>query len=731
MLRSLNDADIYNYFLEGVQYTGRLVPNPTFTGTGPAQPYLNSALIGVIAYAPEDCEIAVNLKKSINYLDIVLSFTEPLAEFENLEELYLTGSEELENLVGLASLKKLKHINLKDCKSLRKADEIQGCKSLETLSIADCIGLTSLKLNELTQLNSVDLSQTIDKPQWYLQVLELKHLPSLKELSLLGQSANYNYAGVYYQFIELEELVLDSLEVLESVDISWAYPLTKLFISNCPSVHSLKREDLYLSDRNHETVDLRIKNLPKINYLCLNNLKFTSTKNICDLKTLEKLDMENCTELKDLKGIGRMTLLKNLNLSGCTSLLNLTGLEKSKSLNIITAKKCSNLTDPSAIRGLNNLVSVDFNGCKKLLPMPQTKLLGGRPDIEDYQIKLFVSLGEKPPRELNPIDPAKQKMLNENFSKMKKLIRSYRLELINQGVELMITINSPQIFEKFLFGTQIGNDGSLCAGPLFSAPKSSTEREYQQNNLNVGLLKLIQEAPEISIKNAGLNLADCSHLSLSKNANDWEYDDWDGISIGVYDIAYSTFQNLDFLDKFPNLTSLNLSGEALQNVDGLAKLTKLTSLDLRDCYSLQNIDGLANLTKLTNLELNDCKTLQNVDGLANLTNLAKLNLSNCEVLKNIDSLDNCTNLTRLELRCCYALKNVDGLASLTNLTSLDLSIHYEYSSLLENVDSLANLTNLNSLDLTDCKSIKPKPSQWNMSTRKKVASYQERIKKAM
>ncbi|SVB56332.1 uncharacterized protein METZ01_LOCUS209186, partial [marine metagenome] len=290
VLRSLNDADIYNYFLEGVQYTGRLVPNPTFTGTGPAQPYLNSALIGVIAYAPEDCEIAVNLKKSINYLDIVLSFTDPLAEFENLEELYLTGSEELENLVGLASLKKLKHINLKDCKSLRKADEIQGCKSLKTLSIADCnsltslklngckslktlsiadcISLTSLKLNELTQLNSVDLSQTIDKPQWYLQVLELKHLPSLKELSLLGQSANYNYAGVYYQFIELEELVLDSLEVLESVDISWAYPLTKLFISNCPSVHSLKREDLYLSDRNHETVDLRIKNLPKINYLC-------------------------------------------------------------------------------------------------------------------------------------------------------------------------------------------------------------------------------------------------------------------------------------------------------------------------------------------------------------------------------------------------------------------------------------------------------------------------------
>ncbi|SVC02425.1 uncharacterized protein METZ01_LOCUS255279, partial [marine metagenome] len=355
-------------------------------------------------------------------------------------------------------------------------------------------------------------------------------------------------------------------------------------------------------------------------------------------------------------------------------------------------------------------------------------------------------LGEKVPRGFNPIDPAAKKLLNENFSKLKKLIRSYRLELINQGVELMITINSPQIFEKFLFGTQIGNDGSLCAGPLFSAPKSSTEREYQQKNLNVGLLKLIQEAPEISIKNAGLNLADCSHLSLSKNANDWEYDDWDGISIGVYDIDYSTFQNLDFLDKFPNLTSLNLSGEALQNVDGLANLTKLTSLDLRGCDALENIDGLANLTKLTNLNLSQCSalsvisedkmttrkqiieyqdkirlfyalrdgdaeelknyhghtsldlsnfnTLQNVDGLANLTKLTSLNLGGCDALQNVDGLTNLTNLTSLNLGGCYALQNVDGLTNLTKLTSLDLSS----CTALQNVDGLTNLTKLTSLD---------------------------------
>jgi len=35
------------------------------------------------------------------------------------------------------------------------------------------------------------------------------------------------------------------------------------------------------------------------------------------------------------------------------------------------------------------------------------------------------------------------------------------------------------------------------------------------------------------------------------------------------------------------------------------------------------------------------------------------------------------------------------------------------------------------LDLSKCKSLKPKPSPVNMTTRNQVAAYQERIKKAM
>jgi hypothetical protein len=58
-----------------------------------------------------------------------------------------------------------------------------------------------------------------------------------------------------------------------------------------------------------------------------------------------------------------------------------------------------------------------------------------------------------------------------------------------------------------------------------------------------------------------------------------------------------------------------------------------------------------------------------------------------------------------------------------------LNLYYCHS--LENVDGLANCTKLDNLHLSESRSVKPKPSRGEMTTRKKVAAYQERIKEAM
>ena len=110
--------------------------------------------------------------------------------------------------------------------------------------------------------------------------------------------------------------------------------------------------------------------------------------------------------------------------------------------------------------------------------------------------------------------------------------------------------------------------------------------------------------------------------------------------------------------------------------------------------------------------------------LAEFANLTSLDLSDCDALENVDGLTNCTQLTSLKLRHCYNLKNVDGLANCTQLTSLKLRHCYN----LKNVDGLANCTQLTSLDLTSCEQLDVPPPQGDLTTRKQVAGYQDKIR---
>ena len=62
LVRSLDNDSLYQKLLKGIHYkvfksktrsgqeqeNGHLVPNSTFKGTGPAQPYLDYAMIGLI-----------------------------------------------------------------------------------------------------------------------------------------------------------------------------------------------------------------------------------------------------------------------------------------------------------------------------------------------------------------------------------------------------------------------------------------------------------------------------------------------------------------------------------------------------------------------------------------------------------------------------------------------------------------------------------------------------------
>ena len=175
LARGLGAASVFNELLKGcaIDKEGQLVRNKIFTGTAPAQPYLNYALISMIAYAPEDCTVVVTLRQAVTHLAdswtldgrvssplniaMVLASTGPLAEFTNLESLDLSGSEDLQSLDGLIPLKKLKKIILGDCKSLKNLDGLANCTKLTHLDLNGCDSLKNVdgltNCTKLTRLN--------------------------------------------------------------------------------------------------------------------------------------------------------------------------------------------------------------------------------------------------------------------------------------------------------------------------------------------------------------------------------------------------------------------------------------------------------------------------------------------------------------------------------------------------------------------------------------------------
>ena len=71
LARALGDIEVFGCFLKGVVYDDDrkgMVPNRMFVGSGPAQPYLNFAILGLIAYSPEGCAGAVGIRKRVKVL---------------------------------------------------------------------------------------------------------------------------------------------------------------------------------------------------------------------------------------------------------------------------------------------------------------------------------------------------------------------------------------------------------------------------------------------------------------------------------------------------------------------------------------------------------------------------------------------------------------------------------------------------------------------------------------
>jgi Leucine-rich repeat (LRR) protein len=289
---------------------------------------------------------------------------------------------------------------------------------------------------------------------------------------------------------------------------------------------------------------------------------------------------------------------------------------------------------------------------------------------------------------------------NPSAAKIKKFLTRRDYGVIDAGIELARSFDDTGVFEEFLDGCTIDEEGELQRSKLFSG--SGPAQPY----LDYALLELIANAPEAAGLDRSLRLSNISCLALGRSYySRWKencfrrppsFPNFTGLtSLSLF--GCGQLESLDVLKGCKKLKSLSLVGcSDLQNLDGLSNCTKLTELNLEGCSSLENLVGLAGCTKLKSLDLSWCDFVALPPGLAECKSLTELNLGSCDSLEDVGALSGCTKLAKLGLDSCSALKNVDGLANCSNLTTLDLSS----CSSLESLEGLAGCTNLKSLDLS-------------------------------
>ena len=149
LIRSLNEINIYEYFLDGIKIKsdGTLIKTKMFSGSRQAQPYFDYVLISLINFAPVNLTIHESIKReNINNLTLSAKYAEsiyiggefqynnlpdcgiytahqlPDLAFENLEEIRLDNYTNLESLKFLINCKKLEKIELTCCDNIKDAD---------------------------------------------------------------------------------------------------------------------------------------------------------------------------------------------------------------------------------------------------------------------------------------------------------------------------------------------------------------------------------------------------------------------------------------------------------------------------------------------------------------------------------------------------------------------------------------------------------------------------------
>ena len=518
----------------------------------------------------------------------------------------------------------------------------------------------------------------------------------------------------YYMYYALKENSLEGMQGLGKGDLT---NLQDVFlIDDDLNVKYIARNGKEYGDKIKEKIledetEIRFSSktfseyISKISGITESEMKFKWMKNQTHL-SLYNMDLNN---LEDLIFFPNLTSIEmgNMNLESFSGIEN---CSKLKMFQIVDIKA----KDYGALSLLKKLETVYVQGPVNLIDIVNNiKELESLQNLSIYsaQLENFDLL-----RELKSIDTLTTLNLGVNKIKDINFLKYFKnLTSLNLSRNLITDITPLKSLTKLrtlnLTTNNIKDITSLAENKelMYLHLKGNSQIEGDRNKYSEEGIKALDEIGKILERNGNISL-DSNQLGLFNNYKS-------------IDLSYQSLTNLELLDGFIHLVSLNLNSNKLTLEDKrsqeiLSNMTNLDSLYLQSnqLTDISAINNLKNL-KILYIEGNDNVNLAQIeDIISNLSNLRlttevlktikncnseKINKLRIDYSSNVTEIPDLSKFNNLQVLSMISLTKVKDFSNISNIASLK-NLSLSGNNLHGRMPDFLNLKNLEILSLTGC-----------------------------
>jgi len=547
-------GDEISGILAGVEVrasTGELLRGSRFSGTGPAQPYLDFALLGILSGAMEGSK-ASQIKTKVRKLALTIPSIPRLKGFSALEDLQLVIQDgcHLEDLSAFDAFPVLSHLFIGGEQKTIYGDKNSSLGSLRGLD-APMLRVASLKGIDLLDLGSLGQGG-------YLEEVDLSNNEKLQHIDSLISSVG-----------NLRSLNLSSCKAIKNIDsMRNSQKLEHIDLSECESLESIKGLKDSMALNSIELVNCKV--LASLDGLSDKKIIVKSASEYDETKTFSLRGCEALVDLKYFPDLGDD--VDSLILSNMEKLKDITGISVSSCVTQLDLS-WSGIEDLACLREFTNLTDINLTNADCLVnatPLGDLKNLNKVDLTYSGNLKILPSTWGSPLTEIS-------------------LRTCKSLESIQGLPESLNKIPGGWRFDIDLSGCSSLSDISPLAVPELSKKETLDLSECDQLKSLNGL-ENFHEITQIKIPST---IEDARALNKFQN-----------LSINI---------DLGSQEKFPKslakalskLDSVNLviKGFMLSNCSAMEDVAGLKNLDISECYELKSLKFIVGLNSLVDLRI--------------------------------------------------------------------------------------------------------------------------------